>query len=141
LRALLELHDGWEVCGEAESGEEAVKMASDLSPDIVLMDVSMPGIGGLEATRIIAKTSPKTKIVLVTFHKSVELIRAGLSVGASGYILKADPETIIVEALESVSQNRIFITPSIDPGAAAKVLKEMNISATGSSRPARQAMD
>ena len=128
LRALLQLHERWEVCGEAVSGESAIEMVAALKPDTVLMDVSMPGIGGLEATKIVHQRWPDVKLVLVTFHKSVELVRAALLSGASGYILKSDPESAIIDALEAAIRDRIFITPELSPAAVLQVLNELKMS-------------
>ena len=126
LRGIIENFPGWEVCGEAGSGEAAVRTTAELQPDVIIMDVSMPGMGGLEATRIIHKAHPAVKIVLLTFHKSTELIRAGFSSGAVGYVLKEGAEDDLLEALRSVVQDKIYVSPAIGPAAVSAVLRIVN---------------
>jgi CheY-like chemotaxis protein len=88
LRVLLETHPGWECCAEADSGEEAIRAVVEFKPDLIIMDVSMPGMGGVQATKIIHETFPTIGILLLTLHKSTELLRAAFSAGASAYVLK-----------------------------------------------------
>ena len=126
LRSVLEMQTEWEVCGEADSGEAAVRAASELQPDVIIMDVSMPGIGGLEATRIIHKAHPATKIVLLTFHKSTELIRAGFSSGAMGYVLKEGAEDDLLLALRSVVQDKTYVSPAINPSVVSAILQVLS---------------
>jgi DNA-binding NarL/FixJ family response regulator len=90
LRSLLESRSGWEVCGEASNGREAVEMSVALKPAIVIMDIAMPTMTGLEATRQILKASPKTQVIVLTMHESEELLREVLDAGARGYVLKTD---------------------------------------------------
>jgi DNA-binding NarL/FixJ family response regulator len=122
---LLEMHPGWERCAEADSGEEAIRVAEECKPDAIIMDVSMPGIGGLRATKIICEASPTARVVLLTFHKSTELVRAGLSAGALGYVLKSDSEPELIEALETVTRGGTYITRSISSSAVAKIVDEI----------------
>ena len=90
LRAILEGQRECEVVGEAADGRNAVTMAKDLVPDVVVMDLSMPSLNGLEATRQILKMRPQTKVLILTMHESDPLIREVLDAGARGYILKTD---------------------------------------------------
>lgn len=80
----------WEVCGEALNGREAVRKAKELEPDVVILDVSMPELNGVEATREIVRSCPKTEVLVLTVHDSDSLIREILDAGARGYILKSD---------------------------------------------------
>ena len=123
LRALLETHPGWECCGESASGEEAIRSAAELKPDVIIMDVSMPGMGGIKATQLIQAASPDIRILLFTLHQSTELLRAGVSAGASGYILKSESEDEFIEALETVHRGEIYITRAISPAVAANIVE------------------
>jgi LuxR family maltose regulon positive regulatory protein len=131
LRGILSTHPDWECCGEADTGESAVHLAGELHPDIVIMDVSMPGMGGVKATEAIRHAFPNVKVVLLTLHKSVELLRAGLLAGASGYILKSDAEDQLIAALEAANQDKIYVTRAISPQAVTKVLEEIRQSTNG----------
>lgn len=129
LRALLETHPGWECCGEADSGEEGVRAAAEFKPDVTIMDVSMPGMGGVKATKIIHESFPSIRIVLLTLHKSTELLRAGLSAGAVGYVLKSDGEDELIGALEAANRGDIYVTSAISPSVVAKIVEDIRRSA------------
>jgi DNA-binding NarL/FixJ family response regulator len=126
LHAILETYPEWEYCGEAESGEAAIEGVSNSNPDVVIMDVSMPGIGGINATKILHQKFPQLKIILFTLHNSTELLRAGLASGATGYVLKSDGEDPLVAALEAVTQDRTYVTPTISREVALKVIQELS---------------
>ena len=113
LKALIEEHPGWEVCGEARSGREAVKKATELNPDIVVIDVSMPDLNGLEATRQIRKSCPKTEVLVITHHDSDEMASEVLESGARGYVLKSDSDRDLAHAVESLSRHRPFFTARV----------------------------
>ncbi|MCG7360394.1 response regulator transcription factor [Roseomonas sp. ACRSG] len=108
LRAMLEAHANWEVCGEALNGREAVELAAQLLPDIAILDISMPSLNGLDATRMIRKSSPKTEVLIFTMHDSEQLIREVLSAGAKGYLLKSDAARSMVAAVEALSVHRPY---------------------------------
>src|SRR5215510_3352737 len=90
LRDQLSKHEGWEICGEASDGREAVRLALKLAPDVAVIDLSMPELNGLEATRQIRRGSPRTEILIFTMHETEQLIREVLSAGDRGYVLKSD---------------------------------------------------
>jgi DNA-binding NarL/FixJ family response regulator len=113
LRAVLEAHRDCEVVGEAGDGRQAVAMTKELNPDIVILDISMPALNGLEATRQIVKTRPQTKVLILTMHESDPLIRQVLDAGARGYLLKTDAGPDIVSAVESLRRNGTFFTSRI----------------------------
>ena len=125
LRGLLETHPGWECCGEADSGEEAIRAVAESKPDVIIMDVSMPGMGGVKATKIIHEAFPAVRVLLLTLHKSTELLRAGFSAGAMAYVLKSDGEDELMGALETVSRGEIYVTRAISPSAVANVVEEI----------------
>jgi DNA-binding NarL/FixJ family response regulator len=103
----------WEVCGEASTGREAVARAATLKPDIVVMDISMPDMNGLEATRQILKDCPETEVLILSMHESEQLVREVLASGARGYVLKADAGSDLIAALDSLRQHKLFFTSRI----------------------------
>src|ERR1700739_2208509 len=114
IQAILNSSPGWHFCGEAENGIAAIRMAADLKPDVIIMDVSMPGLNGLEATRVIHEAHPDIKILLLTLHQSVEILRSGLRAGAQGYLLKSEAEQELLRALWMVSGEKVYISPKVD---------------------------
>src|SRR5580700_11230647 len=88
VQTILHPFPEWELCGEADNGNDAIRMAEELKPEVIIMDLSMPGLNGIEATRAIRKTQPAVKIVLLTLHESAELVRSAFRAGARGYLLK-----------------------------------------------------
>ena len=113
VRALLELHDDMEVVGEAGDGEEAIQRTAELSPDVVVMDVSMPSIGGMEATRRIVKENPAARVVVLTRHDNLGYARSLLEAGASGYVPKKAASTELATAIRAVYAEEVFLYPSI----------------------------
>ena len=110
LKQLLTTRPGWEVCGEAKTGREAVTMAEQMKPDVVVMDISMPDLNGLEAARRITKDHPKTRILILTLHFSDRLVRDIVDAGAKGYIMKSDADRDLVAAVEALANRRTFFT-------------------------------
>ncbi len=110
LRDLLQEQPGWEVCGEATTGLEAVDMAKRLVPDIAVLDVTMPLLNGLEATRQIRRTVPTVEVLIFTMHESEQLIRDVFAAGARGYTLKSDPSRHIVSAIEALAHHKPFFS-------------------------------
>jgi DNA-binding NarL/FixJ family response regulator len=125
VQTILQSFPEWELCGEASNGVDAVRLVNELQPDVVLMDITMPGMNGLEATRIIHNTHPQVKIVLLTLHESTEVLRSGFRAGASGYLLKADAEEELLRALQVVTREGSYISPKIDPVVVAHVIREV----------------
>lgn len=113
LRQLLAGHPGWEVCGEAKTGREAVNLTDQLKPDIAVLDISMPDLNGLEAARQITKTSPKTAVLILTMHFTDQLVRDVIESGARGYILKSDADKDLVSAVEAISNKRTYFTREV----------------------------
>jgi DNA-binding NarL/FixJ family response regulator len=114
----------WELCGEAANGQEAVRLAEAVKPEIIIMDVSMPGLNGLEATRIICNILPDTKVLLLTLHSSTELVRNAFRAGARGYVLKSDAEHELVRALNVVAGDGTYVSPGVDQHVAQKAILE-----------------
>jgi DNA-binding NarL/FixJ family response regulator len=113
VRSLLESQPGWEISGEAATGREGVDLAGRLRPDVVVMDLSLPELNGLDATRQILKASPSSEIVVLTMHHSEELARNVLQAGARGYVLKSDADQNLIAAIESVRQHKPFLTSTV----------------------------
>jgi DNA-binding NarL/FixJ family response regulator len=110
LKQLLTAHAGWEVVAEAKTGREAVTVAEQLRPEIVVMDISMPDLNGLEAARRIKKTLPRTEILILTLHFSDQLVREIVEAGVRAYIMKSDADKDLVSAVEALSNHRSFFT-------------------------------
>jgi len=108
LKAILEGHPGWEVIGEASDGVEAVDKAGKLNPDVMILDVTMPVMNGLEACRLLRKQTPELEILFVTQHDSPQMMREALEAGARGYVVKSNAARDLLEAVEAVSQHRVF---------------------------------
>ncbi len=113
LRALLGYYQDIKVVGEARDGEEGVALAGELQPDVVLMDIAMPGMSGLEATRSIHKHYPQVRVLILTQHEDPQYVLPLLQAGASGYVLKRAPGADLVAALRTVAQGGTFLHPSV----------------------------
>jgi DNA-binding NarL/FixJ family response regulator len=110
LRTLLSSRPGWTVCAEAATGREAIAMAEQHKPEIVVMDISMPDLNGLEAARKIRKMLPKTEVVILSLHYSDQLVREVVDAGARAYIMKSDADRDLLTAVEAVANHRSFFT-------------------------------
>ncbi|EDY21460.1 two component transcriptional regulator, LuxR family [Chthoniobacter flavus Ellin428] len=122
VRAVVELLEGWEVCGEASTGREAVEMVEKLQPQIVVMDVTMPELNGLEATRQIKKIAPATEILMFTGLETEELIRQVFEAGARSYILKTDGREQLEAALTALAAHKPYFTTQVGEILFAKFL-------------------
>lgn len=110
LKELLTSRSGWEVCAEAKTGREAVTLAEQFKPEVVVMDISMPELNGLEAARQIRKSLPRTEILILTLHFSDQLVREIVEAGVRAYIMKSDADRDLVAAVEALSNHRPFFT-------------------------------
>ncbi len=113
IRALLESHPGWEVCGEAKDGRETVELASLMRPDVVLLDIGMPNLNGLEAARQILAALPEVAILILTMQDSDHVVREVLRAGARGFLLKSDAGRDLVAAVEALQLRRTFFTTRV----------------------------
>ena len=113
LRSLLEKQSDVEVVGEARDGRTAVQLAGKLTPDVVIMDVAMPGLNGIEATRQIMERNPDTKVLALSMHSDRQFVTEMLAVGASGYLLKDDAFDELVSAPQAVVEDRLYLGAEI----------------------------
>ena len=118
VQGILSTYPEWDLCGEADNGQDAIRLAGELAPEVIIMDVSMPGMNGLEATRIIHEVLPDTKVLLLTLHSSSEFVRSAFRAGARGYVLKSDAENELVRALNVVIGEGTYVSPTIDARTA-----------------------
>ncbi len=113
IRALLEGERGFEVCGEAVTGRQAVEMSKQLNPHVVILDVSMPDLNGLEAARRIRAVAPNAEILVLTMHESDQIIREVFAAGARGYMLKSDAGRDLLSAVNALAQHRPFVAAGV----------------------------
>ncbi len=111
VKALLQSHAGWEIVGEAHTGREAVSKADELKPDVVILDISMPDLNGVDAAKRIRKASPDTEVLILSVHYSDQLIRDILEAGVRGYIVKSDSDRDLAIAVETLANHKPFFTP------------------------------
>jgi DNA-binding NarL/FixJ family response regulator len=110
LRTILEAHEGWQVCGEAKSGAEALALAVQLRPEIIILDLNMPGMNGFDALKAIRQRVPETGVVVLTLHFSNQLVREIIRAGARAYVMKSDADRDLVEAVSAVAAGKSYLT-------------------------------
>ena len=113
VRTLLESHAEWQVTGEASTGREGVELAARLQPDVIVLDLSLPELNGLDAIRQMLEGSPASQILVLTMHHSEEIVHDVLQAGARGYVLKSDADENLIEAVESLRQHKPFLTSTV----------------------------
>ena len=118
LSRIIRAIDGWEVCGEAVNGRDAVRLTAKLKPDAILMDISMPGIDGIEAAGLIRKKVPGVKILILSLHQSRQLLERALRAGANGYVLKSNADSDLIEALNSAAKGQTYVSPAVENALA-----------------------
>ncbi|GDY22548.1 DNA-binding response regulator [Verrucomicrobiota bacterium] len=127
LRSLVEDQDGWEVCAEAGTGRQAVEKALLLKPDVAVLDITMPELNGLEATRQIRRAQPSTEVLVLTVHETEELVREVLKAGARGYILKSDAGRDLIAAIQSIAQKKPYFNTKVAKLVSESFLKSGTI--------------
>jgi two-component system, NarL family, response regulator NreC len=113
LRKVLEERPDWVVVAEAGNGRDAVKQAEELKPDVAILDVAMPLLNGIEATRQIVKRSPSTRVLVLTMHSDEAYVNQILKAGATGYLLKDSADVDLIQAVGAVSQGKSFFSPAV----------------------------
>ena len=113
IRAVLSSNPDWQICGEAGNGRDAVEAALNEKPDIIVMDINMPDLNGLEATKQILALLPRTQVRILSAFESENLVRQMLNSGARGYVLKSDISEDLVRAIEALSNGRLYFTSSV----------------------------
>lgn len=113
LKAILQSRRGWKVCGEAVDGRDAAEKAKRLKPDVVIVDIGMPGLNGVEATRLILRASPKTEVLILSAHSSEKLAREAFKAGAHGYLVKDDADEDLIAAIDALAGHRLYFTPRV----------------------------
>jgi DNA-binding NarL/FixJ family response regulator len=136
IRSLLEAHPGWQVIGEASNGRDAVNLATQLKPDVALLDIGMPSLNGLDATRQILAIAPDTRVLILTMHDSEQVVREVLAAGARGFLLKSDAGRDLISAVEALQFRRTFFTTKV----AQLVLEGYLHPASESDQPSRSVL-
>jgi len=130
IKKLLEEEQDLQVVGEAADGREVVKKATELKPDIILMDIAMANLNGLEATKQIKKVLPESKIIMLTMHKNEEYVLQSFQAGASGYILKEGAVEELVSAIRSIHADKSFLSPTVSKTLVDAYLRKMETGKT-----------
>jgi len=136
-RAIIERQPDWEVCGMAATGREAVAEAIRLEPNIVIMDMTMPQLNGLDAAVQIKRRLPRTEIIMFTAHETDELIREVFDIGVKSFIFKAEAHTYLIDAIQSLSQHKPFFTSKVSEILFADILNRSEPHSNGS-RPGQR---
>jgi DNA-binding NarL/FixJ family response regulator len=127
VRALLESRADWKVVAEATTGREALDAVKRHRPEIVVMDISLPELNGLDATRQIVQESPQTEVLVLTMHHSEELAREVLKAGARGYVLKSDADESLIAAVDALRQHKPFLTSGVTEFMLDGFLRDMTV--------------
>lgn len=131
IRGLLSVEMDWKIAGEADNGKDAIRLTQSLKPDVVILDVNMPGMSGLEVACAIRNADGEVKILLLTLHDSPELIRNAFKLGINGYLLKTDAEEELVRALRVVLGDGVYLSPKLDPDFVKSIVASITSSASG----------
>jgi DNA-binding NarL/FixJ family response regulator len=119
LRSLLESRPGWEVCAEAADGLEAADKAAKHKPHVAVLDIGMPLLNGVDATRRIRKSSPDTEVLILTMHESEDLVQQVIEAGARGYILKDDADRILIAAVDALRLHKPYFSTRVSPATGS----------------------
>ena len=135
IKTIIETRKGWEICGEAITGSQAVAKAQELKPDIAILDISMPELNGIEAAKRIRKASEKTEILVLSAHYSDQIVRDVIGAGIRGYLVKSDSGRDLSTALENLATHRPFYTSSVPEVALDKSRPNPEVSGGEKARP------
>jgi two-component system response regulator NreC len=131
LRALLNKETEYEVVGEAATSDEAFQAALELNPDVVLMDLSMPGVGGIEVTRRLKERLPGIRVLILTVHEDATLLREAMKAGAAGYVVKRAVESELIDAIETVRRGDLYVHSSMTRALLSEVQSAPPVSRRG----------
>jgi two-component system response regulator NreC len=131
LRALLSAESDLKVVGEAADGDEVLRLASEINPELVLMDISMPGSGGIEATRHLKEMLPEVHVLILTVHEDESLLQEAIQAGAAGYIVKRAVESELIDAIRAVCRGDLYVHPAM----TRALLREISPSPAPHNRP------
>lgn len=134
LRTLLESRTGWEVCAEAADGRDAVEKAVKHKPDVAVLDIGMPLLNGVEATRRIHKSLPGTEVLILTMHESDDLVQQVVEAGARGYILKDDADRVLIAAVEALRLHKTYFSTRVSGAVPPEELAEGGADAVKATR-------
>ncbi len=132
LRALLSAETDLEVIADADNGEDALKLAKELKPEVVLLDVNMPGLGGIEVTKKLKEVMPATKVLILTVHEDDSLFQEAIQAGASGYIIKRAVESELIDAIRAVKRGDLYVHPAMTRALLKEISPSQN---TGNDTP------
>ncbi len=128
LRTLLEREDDIQIIGEADNGRASVKLASELAPDVVIMDLAMPDLNGIDATRRITETEPKARVLALSMHSDGRYVRGMLQAGARGYILKDCAAEELTRAIRTVMADQVYVSPGVTGTIVNDYVRQMSAS-------------
>jgi DNA-binding NarL/FixJ family response regulator len=131
LRTLLEQESDIQIVGEAENGRSSVKLASELAPDVVIMDVAMPDLNGIDATRRITEAEPNARVLALSMHSDGRYVRGMLQAGARGYILKDCAAEELTRAIRTVMANQVYVSPGVTGTIVNDYVRQLSSSDTG----------
>jgi len=123
LRAMIQKQPGWEVCGDVSTGREVVAQAPELNPDIIVMDIGMPELNGLDATRQIKRALPNTEVLIFTANETEDIVRNVFKAGAKAYLLKSDANKHLIPAIEALCKHRTYFSSKVSELVFAGYLK------------------
>ncbi|MDQ6706299.1 MAG: response regulator transcription factor [Acidobacteriota bacterium] len=135
---LVGMRPGWSVAAQAENGRQAIDLARELQPDVVVLDVSMPEVNGIDATREIARLCPETRIVVLTMHCNEQLIVKLVAAGARAYVVKSDAGKVLVGAIETVLAGGRFFSPALPEESLGGLFTDHDDSKTGAALTRRE---
>ena len=141
IRALLDSHPGIEIIGEARDGQTALQMALELQPSILLLDLSMPDLNGIEVTKRLLAQRPLCKVIVLTVHEDRSYLRKLIEVGASGYVLKRSAAEDLLRAIQAVAAGGVYLDPSIAVHAIDRTHKKLSNTAEGHAELSEREME
>lgn len=135
LQLLLDAESDFEVVGDADNGRQAIQLVQELNPDVVILDLTMPGMGGLDTLRALHQLSPDCRVLVLTMHKDEGYLRRALAAGAMGYVLKQADDQELLVALRAVARDEIYVSPALAPSILGNLIPQSSGHATTPKTP------